>query len=566
VRLFNSGVTDFDTLVNDFRWSVPETFNIAQAVCDRHALNPDTASGVALYCLSDSPSTTPSVSGPSAATTYTFGDLHRRANQLANLLSESGVEPGQRVAIVLPQRVETALAHIAAHKLGAVSLPLSVLFGVEALAHRLGDSAASVVVTVADHAGKIAGIADSLPALRQILVVDVDSVQALPSDCRNTSVAVEPLWPRMQAQSDQFTTLSTKADDPACLIYTSGTTGPPKGALIAHRSMIGNLTGFELSLNLFPQQDDVFFTPADWAWTGGLFDGLLPTLYYGMPVVGHETRKFDPVRFLEILQEYRVTCGFFPPTALKMVRTVDSIRERYDLHLRAIMSAGEMLGEELLGWAEEELGVVINEMYGQTEQNYMVGNCAALMKPKPGSMGKAYPGHRVEIMREDGSFADIGETGQLVAHRDDAVHFLGYWNQPEATAKKYTGDWFHTGDVGYRDEHGYLWFMGRADDVITSAGYRIGPGEIEDSIMKHPAVLQVAVVGVPDPEGIRGDVVKAFIVLNDGYNPSDSLSNDIQLAVRERLSAHEYPRMVEFIDALPMTTTGKVRRIELRDR
>ena len=249
-----------------------------------------------------------------------------------------------------------------------------------------------------------------------------------------------------------------------------------------------------------------------------------------------------------------------------MLRTVDDIGSRYNLKLRAIMSAGEMVGEELLGWAERELGVVINEMYGQTEQNYMVGNCAEIMKPKPGSMGKAYPGHKVAIMREDGSFAEDNEAGEFVAHKDDAVHFLGYWNQPQATASKYTGDWFHTGDVGYRDADGYLWFTGRRDDVITSAGYRIGPGEIEDCILKHSAVLQVAVIGAPDPDGIRGDIVKAFIVVRPGVDATDDLAADIKQVVRSQLSAHEYPRLIEFIEELPMTTTGKVRRIELRER
>lgn len=559
MRLFNPDANDFDSLVANFSWSVPEHFNIAEAVCDRHAKSAVTADSVAIHCVSEA------VAAGTASDSYTFAELYRLANQLANLLQSLGVEAGDRVAIILPQCVETAVGHIAAHKLAAVSLPLSVLFGVEALQHRLGDSSAQVVITDAAHAERLQSLSASLPALQHVLVTDAPANTDLTAN-QSTRFSLIALWPALSDQSHEFKTIKTRADDAACLIYTSGTTGPPKGALIAHRSMIGNLTGFELSLNLFPQPDDVFFTPADWAWTGGLFDGLLPTLFYGMPVLGYDYRKFDPVRFLELLQEYRVTCGFFPPTALKMVRTVQNISKNYDLRLRAVMSAGEMVGEELLAWAEEELGVVINEMYGQTEQNYMVGNCAAIMPPKPGSMGKAYPGHRVEIIRQDGSFADTGETGEFVAHSDDAVHFLGYWQQPQATRKKYTGEWFHTGDVGYRDEDGYLWFMGRADDVITSAGYRIGPGEIEDCIMKHQAVLQVAAVGVPDPEGLRGDIVKAFIVLKPENTPSDELASDIKQAVRVQLSAHEYPREIEFIASLPMTTTGKVRRIELRER
>ena len=268
---------------------------------------------------------------------------------------------------------------------------------------------------------------------------------------------------------------------------------------------------------------------------------------------------------LELLQRFGITCGFFPPTALKILRTVDSIESNYDLKLRAIMSGGETLGSELTSWARSSLGVALNEMYGQTEHNFTVGNCSSILPIKPGSMGRPYPGHRIEVMQSDGELAKPGEEGELVANVHDAVHFLGYWQQTEATNQKYTGEWFHTGDVGYKDEDGYLWFTGRKDDVITSSGYRIGPGEIEDCILKHPAIAQVAVIGVSDPEGIRGDIVKAFVVLREGIDEADALADEIKLSVREQLSAHEYPREIEFIDALPLTVTGKVRRMELRE-
>jgi len=559
LRTFEPGSKNFDQLVEDFRWQVPEYFNIATAVCERHASDPVRADQVALICASENE--------PAAeATRFSFKQLDEYANRLANALAKLGCGKGDRVAIVLPQRLETAVAHIAAHKLGAVSLPLSVLFGVDALQHRIGDSGAKVVIAGSVHADMLFGLLPDLPDFEQLLICEDHTGACGLSAEAVADSRVHEFHALLESHSATFKTVKTLAEDPACLIYTSGTTGPPKGALIAHRSMLGNLTGFELSLNFFPRDDDVFYTPADWAWTGGLFDGLLPTLFYGKPVLGYDYRKFDPLQTLELLQVHQVTCGFFPPTALKMLRTIENISGRFQLKLRAIMSAGEMLGEELLEWAERELGVVINEMYGQTEQNYMVGNCADIMKPKPGSMGKAYPGHKVAVMREDGSFADDDEAGELVAHRDDAVHFLGYWNQPEATASKYTGEWFHTGDVGYRDCEGYLWFTGRRDDVITSAGYRIGPGEIEDCILKQSAVLQVAVIGVPDPDGIRGDIIKAFVVAKPGFEAGDELAADIKLAVRSQLSAHEYPRQIEFIEELPMTTTGKVRRIELRER
>ncbi|MFT5740949.1 MAG: acetyl-CoA synthetase, partial [Gammaproteobacteria bacterium] len=316
--------------------------------------------------------------------------------------------------------------------------------------------------------------------------------------------------------------------------------------------------------NLFPQPDDLFWTPADWAWTGGLWDALLPTLNYGKPILAYEGRGFDAERVCRLMEDYKVTNAFIPPTALKMIRAVPNIKTRFKFKLRAIMSAGEQVGEELIHWGRETLGVTINEMWGQTEFNYLVGNCSAIMSPKPGSMGKPYPGHRVDVIDESGNIMAVGEEGELAAHCDDPVMFLGYWKNESATREKIIGDWFRTGDVGYRDEDGFLWFVGRKDDVISSAGYRIGPGEIEDSLLKHPAVMQAAVIGKPDE--LRGQIVKAFVVLGQNYSASDALATDIQQSVRQRLSAHEYPREIEFIDELPMTTTGKVRRIDLRQR
>ena len=538
MRLIPENTRDFDACHGEFRWRVPEHFNMGVAVSDAHA---GRAEAVALYYENDR--------GDTAQ--YRFGDLISLSNRTANALRGLGVQRGDRVAIVLSQRIETALTHIAAHKLGAISVPLSVLFGPDALGFRLGDAGVKVVVTDSAHAALIESLRGDLPQLERVLVCD------------------EPdgdFWPRLEAASEHFDAVQTLAEDPALIIYTSGTTGPPKGALIAHRCLIGNLPGFELSQHFFPQPGDVFWTPADWAWTGGLLDGLLPTWVYGMPIVGYECGKFDPQRALALMEKYAVSNTFIPPTALKMLRTVDDIPRRFKLKLRAVMSAGEALGEELLIWAREALGVELNEMWGQSEHNYIAGNCSAIMPVRPGSLGKPYPGHRVAVIDADGRQLADGEMGEFATHRDDAVHFLGYWQRPEAAAKKYAGDWFRTGDVGHRDADGYLWFAGRDDDVISSAGYRIGPGEIEDCLMRHPAVLQAAAVGVPDPEGLRGDIVKAFIILREGFDASDELAAQISQAVRKQLAAYEYPRQIEFLDTLPMTTTGKVRRIELRQR
>ena len=538
MRLIDPSETDFDALCASFRWSIPSHLNIAQQVCERHQ---GQSGQVAVYYEN--------ASGERAS--YRFGDLKNFSDRLANALRAAGIARGDRVAIVLPQTIETIVAHLAIHKLGAVSLPLAILFGPEALEFRLRDSGARAAIVHRSRYDDIRALQPDLPDLERVI------------GC-NCGDDADEFWQLLERAAAGFAIENTGPDDPACLIYTSGTTGPPKGALVAHRAVIGNFSGFEMSQNFFPQAGDVFWTPADWAWTGGLWDALLPALNYGMPIVAFEGGGFDPERVCRLMSDYAVTNAFIPPTALKMLRAVPDLRSRYDLKLRAIMSAGEQVGEELIHWGRETLGLTINEMWGQTEFNYIVGNCSAIMEPKPGSMGKPYPGHRVDVIDDQGQVMAAGEEGELAAWCDDPVMFLGYWNRPEAMAEKITANWFRTGDVGYRDEDGFLWFVGRKDDVISSAGYRIGPGEIEDSLLRHPAVLQAAVIGKPDE--LRGQIVKAFVVLTDGYAPTPELAGEIQQSVRQRLSAHEYPREIEFIDALPMTTTGKVRRIDLRAR
>lgn len=536
MRLIDPELDNFEAIRRQHHWVVPTTYNIAYEVCDKHIQISDR---VALFYENANGS----------ECRYTFGEIRRLSNRFANALKHLGVGRGDRVAVILPQRVETAVAHLAIYKLGAVALPLSVLFGSEAIEYRLRDSGARVVLAYGRHIEILHELQSALPQLETII------------DCDDGECA---FWGLLERSSESLQSVRTQADDPALLIYTSGTTGPPKGALVAHRSLLGNLTGFEMSHNFFPKEGDLFWTPADWAWTGGLLDGLLPTWYYGKAILGYEGGKFDAERALHLVAKYRVRNAFIPPTALKMMRQVRDIRSRFDVRFRTIMSAGESVGEELIHWGREILGITINEMWGQTEFNYLVGNCSDIMEVKAGSMGKPYPGHFVQPIDDAGEVMADGGPGELAARRGDPVMFLGYWNNEQATRDKFIGEWFCTGDVGYRDADGYLWFMGRKDDVISSAGYRIGPGEIEDSLLRHPAVAQAAVIGVPDE--LRGSIVKAFIVLAKGYHESQALQQDIQQFVRQRLAAYEYPRAIEFIDELPMTTTGKVRRLELRQR
>jgi acetyl-CoA synthetase len=536
----------YQDIYRSYRWQVPERFNIAAACCRRHAAD---RYRFCMYWEDES----------GATSAWTYWDIQQRANQLSNALAALGVTRGDRVAIILPQRPETAIAHVACYQMGAIAMPLSCLFGPDALEYRLQNSEAVVAFVDPASMPNLAPIRDRLPGLRHVIGV---------------AGAAESWvigWGRLLEQgSRSFSPVDTAAEDPALLIYTSGTTGPPKGALKPQRVLIGNLPGFGYSHDVFPQAGDLFWSPADWAWTGGLMDALLPTMYYGYPILGYRGR-FDPEKAFYLCEKYQVRNTFLFPTALKMMmKAVPEPRQRYELALRSIMSAGESVGETVFAWSRDALGVTINEMFGQTEINYLVGNSHTLWPAKPGSIGRPYPGHKVAVIDDDANEVPTGEVGEVAVHRTDihgdrdAVFFLGYWKNDEATRTKYTGDWCRTGDLATRDADGYLWYQGRADDVFKSAGYRIGPSEIENCLVKHPAVANAAVVPSPDPE--RGNVVKAFIVLTQGHAPSAQLEEEIKNHVRGRLAPYEYPKEIEFIDQLPMTTTGKVQRRVLRLR
>lgn len=531
----------YEDVRENLNWSIPERFNIGVDVCDKWA---DSERLALIY----------KTNGGSVEH-YSFRDLKNLSNKLANALYSLGLERGERIGILLPQAPETAIAHIAAYKMGAVAIPLFSLFGEEALEYRLSDSGARVVITDSTGAAKLAVIRDRLPELRHVLCIDgPQDLPALP-DLLDFHGLLEPASP-------DFTPVETLAEDPALIIYTSGTTGPPKGALHAHRVLLGHLPGVEFPHEFFPQPDDLFWTPADWAWIGGLLDVLLPAWHHGVPVLAHRFAKFEPEAAFALMAEFKVRNAFMPPTALKMMRRVEKPQERWNLNLRSIGSGGESLGEELLDWGREAFGITINEFYGQTECNLVVGNCAGLMPVKPGAMGRAVPGHEVAIVDDEGAPLPPGEEGNIGIRRPDPVMFLRYWNNPAATEAKFAGDWLLTGDRGKLDGDGYFHFVGRDDDVITSGGYRIGPGEIEDCLIKHPAISLAAVIGVPDP--LRTERVKAFVVLKPDIHGGEDLAKEIQAFVKTRLAAHEYPREVAFVEDLPMTTTGKIIRKALR--
>lgn len=599
-----------------FGWEVPRRLNMAHACCVRWATHPEFHKNIAV--IADSPSGSPQ--------SHTFFDLHAHSQRLAHVLSGLGVARGDRVAIVLPQRFETAVAYMGVMQTGAVAMPLSMLFGPEALAYRLQDSTAKVAIVDATALPALRAAWADCPALQAVLVVGA-------AEFTNAEPNIPTLLPwadTLAAASATFACVETEADEPAVLIYTSGTTGNPKGGLIPHRALIGNLSGFVCSQNFFgfdPAQgwpfpcalrpdheaiaalplpvgsQAVFWSPADWAWTGGLMDALLPSLCLGRPIVAYAGR-FSPEVAFALLERHGVTHSFLFPTALKsMMKAYPEPRRHFQFKLDGLMSAGEAVGDAVFAYCREQLGVVVNEMFGQTEVNYIVGNCclgqvwgeagSASTKglgwpAKPGSMGKGYPGHRVSVIDDAGHECADGVVGEVAIHalspngQADPIFMLGYWRKPDATRAKFTGDptqsWFRTGDLALRDADGYLWYQGRADDVFKVAGYRIGPGEIENCLVKHPAVLNAAVVPKPDAE--RGALVKAYVVLApdteaayasfkcaDGSFDAEGMAPlvaELQAHVKGQLAPYEYPKEIEFVASLPMTTTGKVQRRILR--
>jgi acetyl-CoA synthetase len=505
---------DYEALFAGFRWGIPARLNMARQACFDWLETPER---VAIIDLS-----------AGARREVSYGALAGLAMRLAGAMAAAGVRRGDRVGVLRAQDPWCAAAHLAAWQLGAISVPLFTLFGPDALAVRLGDSGARLVITDPASVARLEGL----------------GVAALvPEDLAEDAAPLSEI-------------ADTEAEEPAVLIYTSGTTGTPKGALHAHRVLTGHLPGVEMSHDRLGQKGDCLWTPADWAWIGGLFDVLMPGLALGVPVVAARMAKFTPEGAREIVREGSVRNVFFPPTALKMLKAADLALPG----LRSVASGGEPLGAEMLDWGRRAFGLAINEFYGQTECNMVASSASSLFPARPGCIGRPAPGHALAVLDADGAALGEGVEGDIAVRRGSASMMLGYWQKPEATAEKYRGDWMLTGDRGLW-EAGYLRFVGREDDVITSAGYRIGPTEIEDCLMRHPGVALAAVVGRPDP--LRTEVVRAYVVPREGAAPDAAA---LQEHVRGRLSAHLVPREVVFVDSLPMTVTGKIIRKELKRR
>jgi acetyl-CoA synthetase len=540
-------LNNFEELCLSFKWNIPEFYNIASDTVDQDIYQNRIA---LINFLQDG-----------KIEEWSFVDIKRYANKLANVFDHFHLEANARVGIILGQCPETAIAHMACFKSGKISIPLFNLFGTDALHYRLLNSRASLVICDNIGLNKIFEIKDRLPDLKKIICIDSNDEK---SNVFNFKKLLEHA-------SDSYITKKTKASDPALIIYTSGTTGGPKGALLPHRSLLGHIPGVEIPHEFLSSSEpvtDLFWTPADWAWIGGLFDVLLPAWHFGIPVVSYRSQKFDPEVTFDLISKLEIKNTFLPPTALKMMKSFNPSKTVKNLKLRTVGSGGEALGEDLLEWGKQILGVGINEFYGQTECNLTVSNCGAIMPTRQGSIGKPVPGHEVRIINENGEFIkEPGLDGEIIVKSDTPVSFLKYWENDKATKQKVKDGWLYTGDFAYKDEEGYFYFKGRKDDIINTSGYRVGPSEVEDAVLSHPKVSMVAVIGIPDK--LRGHIIKAFVVPRDHNNvlaENEILKRSIQNHVKLKLAAHEYPRLIEFVHELPLTTTGKIIRKDLREK
>jgi acetyl-CoA synthetase len=530
------GARSFAQARGRHRWRIPARYNACVDCLDRNA---DRAGDAALIYED----------AAGRAVRYTFGALIESSNRFANALGALGIRRGDVVAIQGSQRPQTAIAHMAIYRMGAVALPISRLFGDDALRYRLAHSRARAIILEPEAAARLEPMRAELSDLRHVIVAGGEGPGLNFDNLAATGA------PACEAAP-------TGPEDPLILMYTSGTTGHPKGVLHAARNIIGH-NGFDYALN-FMRPGDVYFSPADWAWSAGL-SGLVCPWAYGIPVVAYGGKgKFDPEAVYRLMEKYRVTVGMFPPAALELMRQVSRPNDKYRLALRCIFVTAGSPSAALSQWLGEELRVAFNVGFGQTEANTVIGTCTELEPPQPGALGKGYPGHDVAILGEDGTVLKNGESGIIALHRDDPVVMKEYWKDPGALREKFAGPWMLTGDCGRMDDDGNVYFLGRADDVIKSSGYRIGPDEVEAAIMEHRAVAACAVIGAPDRE--RGQVVKALVKLHHNWAQSAAIVTQIQEHVRSRVGGHAYPRQVEFVDDFPLTVTGKIKRKELRDR
>ncbi len=529
--------SSYTDISDNFVWDIPETYNIAARILQGRERDHDSIA--IIHQREDG-----------TVNNVSFASLAAQTRGVAEYLRSKGVVKGDRVGISVPQSPEAAAIHLGVYSLGAIAVPMSLIYGRDTYRHIISNSGARLVFAASNAAEFVRGLRAELPDLEMLVVFSDDATKG--EDHFQTAVDGRG--------SSEVEYEPTLAADPAMLLYTSGTTGAPKGALHGHRILEGYMLTFLLFFNIEVDDTTVFWTPSDWAWVGGLLDILLPGLLLGRPVVA-DSGRFSAQHAYALAARHRITHMFLAPTALKMMAQVHDPSMTSDLALRVVASGGEAVAADLHQWADQHLGAIINEFYGLTEVNHLAGSCAHLWPSKPGSMGLPYPGRSVEVLNAEGEPVQIGEVGQIVVRPGDPTQMLRYWDNEAATAARYKNGWMVTGDLAHRDEDGYIYFEGRDDDIITSAGYRIGPAEIEELLIEHPAVADAAVIAKPDE--VRGSVVKAVVQTAAGVTGDDELIVELQQLVRTRLGAYKYPRDVEFVTELPKTVTGKLNRRQL---
>lgn len=532
----------WDKFCNElFDWDINEKFNITHEAIEKHDVDPKK---VALFF----------VDSDFRCEKYTYRDLNTLSSQFANVLKNLGLEKGDRVARLLPRIPETYITFFGTWKAGMVDVPLYTAFGPEAIEYRVKDCGAKVLVTDYENREKVAKIARNLEGVKIIVVPTGRGVGIYGGDLS--------FWHEMGKASGKFETVETKADDLAVLVYTSGTTGPPKGTEILQKGIVSVLPYAKYCLDV--KDTDMYWGFADPGWTYGLFSAGSTLLVLGQSLLIFGGR-FTAESWYHIMDQYRVTNFTAAPTAYRAIMAAgDELPKKYEIIARHFSSGGEPLNKEVISWFKRHFNVNVRDNYGITEVSMLICN-SPYLPLIPGSMGKPMPGFEVKLVDRDGREVPTGQHGVIAAKRNPFFLSNGYWKKPEKWASAFVdGDWFVTGDQAYCDENGYYYFVGRDDDVISSAGYRIGPFEVESTVLEHPSVAECAVVGKPDE--LRGEIVKAYIVLKVGYQPSDELAKEIQQFVRERLAKHNYPREIEFLEDLPKTSSGKIKRVELRKR